>query len=260
VRYAKKLCSDIEFSAEDAFRSDRVFLAKVVEEAIKAGATTVNLPDTVGYAIPEEYGEFIKYFINCVPNIDQAVISVHCHNDLGLAVANSIAGIINGARQVECAVNGIGERAGNTSLEEIIMTLHTRYAYMNKDVNVQLKEIYNTSRMVSNLTGMVIQPNKAIVGRNAFMHESGIHQDGVLKERSTYEIMNAEMLGINQSNIILGKHSGRHAFNEHLKSMGYELSKDERPYSFYTGTLYSGLPSHQQRQQYDSDGYHTLKN
>ena len=232
VSYAKKLCSDVEFSAEDAFRSDRIFLAQVVEAAIKAGATTINLPDTVGYAIPEEFGEFIQYFVDHVPNIDKAIISVHCHNDLGLAVANSLAGVIHGARQVECAVNGIGERAGNTSLEEIIMALYTRHAYLQKETGVQLKEIYNTSRMVSNLTGMVIQPNKAIVGRNAFMHEAGIHQDGVMKERSTYEIMNAEMLGINQNNIVLGKHSGRHAFNDRLQEMGYELSKEDMDQAF----------------------------
>jgi 2-isopropylmalate synthase len=232
VRYARTLCPDIEFSAEDAFRSDREFLARVVEEAIKAGAKTVNLPDTVGYALPEEFGNFIQYFMDTVPNIDEAVISVHCHNDLGLAVANSIAGVIHGARQVECAVNGIGERAGNTSLEEVVMALYTRHNYLDKTTNIQLKEIYNTSRMVSDLTGMLIQPNKAIVGRNAFLHEAGIHQDGVLKERSTYEIMNAEMLGITRSNIFLGKHSGRHAFNERLLAMGYSLSSEDMNQAF----------------------------
>jgi 2-isopropylmalate synthase len=232
VRYARTLCPNIEFSAEDAFRSDRPFLARVVEEAIKAGAATVNLPDTVGYALPEEFGQFIQYFMDTVPNIDQAVVSVHCHNDLGLAVANSLTGLIHGARQVECAVNGIGERAGNTSLEEIIMALYTRHNYLDKEMNVQLKEIYTTSRLVSDLTGMVVQPNKAIVGRNAFMHEAGIHQDGVLKERSTYEIMNAEMLGITQNNIFLGKHSGRHAFNERLRELGYELSSEDMNQAF----------------------------
>jgi 2-isopropylmalate synthase len=232
VRYARTLCPDIEFSAEDAYRSDRVFLARVVEEAIKAGAKTVNLPDTVGYALPEEFGGFIQYFMDTVPNIGEAVISVHCHNDLGLAVANSLSGIIHGARQVECAVNGIGERAGNTSLEEIIMAIYTRKNYLNKETGVQFKEIYNTSRMVSDLTGMLIQPNKAIVGRNAFLHEAGIHQDGVLKERSTYEIMNAEMLGITRNNIFLGKHSGRHAFGERLKELGYDLTAEEMNQAF----------------------------
>lgn len=232
VKYAKKYCSNVEFSAEDAFRSDVDFLALVVEKVIEAGATVVNLPDTVGYAVPEEFGKFIKTIINKVPNIDKAIISVHCHDDLGMAVANSLAGIANGARQVECAVNGIGERAGNASLEEIIMALYTRKQFFNKETNINYNELYRTSRLVSSLTGMTIAPNKAIVGKNAFAHESGIHQDGVLKERSTYEIMRPELIGINTNNIVLGKHSGRHAFRERLKDLGFVLSDFELDKAF----------------------------
>jgi 2-isopropylmalate synthase len=232
VKYARKYCRDVEFSAEDASRSDPDYLALVVEKVIEAGATTVNLPDTVGYAIPEEFGAFIKTIVRKVPNIDQAVVSVHCHDDLGLAVANSLAGILNGARQVECAVNGIGERAGNASLEEIIMALYTRKAFYEKEININYAEIYRTSRLVSSLTGMSIQPNKAIVGKNAFLHESGIHQDGVLKDRSTYEIMSPELIGLSQSNLVLGKHSGRHAFRDHMEELGYCLSEDELDKAF----------------------------
>lgn len=232
VEYAKKYCSDVEFSAEDASRSDPDFLALVVEKVITAGATTVNLPDTVGYAVPEEFGAFIKNIREKVPNSDQAIISIHCHDDLGLAVANSIAGIMNGARQVECAVNGIGERAGNASLEEIIMALYTRQHYFERKVRVNYNEIYRTSRLVSSLTGMAVQPNKAIVGKNAFAHESGIHQDGVLKERSTYEIMSPELVGVVSNNLVLGKHSGRHAFKEHMSELGYELSDEELNQAF----------------------------
>ncbi len=232
VKYAKKFCSDVEFSAEDAFRSDIDFLARVVEEVIRAGATVVNLPDTVGYAVPEEFGQFIKTIINKVANIDKAIVSVHCHDDLGMAVANSLAGIMNGARQVECAVNGIGERAGNASLEEIIMALYTRKQFYDKKVNINYNEIYRTSRLVSSLTGMTIAPNKAIVGKNAFAHESGIHQDGVLKERSTYEIMSPELIGISTNNIVLGKHSGRHAFRERLKELGFALTDFELDKAF----------------------------
>lgn len=232
VKYAKKYCSNVEFSAEDASRSDLDFLAQVVEAVIDAGAVVVNLPDTVGYTVPEEFGGFIRSICERVPNIDRAIISVHCHNDLGMAVANSLAGITNGARQVECAVNGIGERAGNAALEEIIMALYTKHAFYNKTVNVKYQEIYRTSRLVSSLTGMSIQANKAIVGNNAFLHESGIHQDGVLKERSTYEIMNAELVGVNRSNLVLGKHSGRHAFNERLLELGYTLSEEELQKAF----------------------------
>jgi 2-isopropylmalate synthase len=227
VRHARKYCSDVEFSAEDAYRSDLEYLAQVVEAVIEAGATTVNLPDTVGYAVPQEFGAFIKTMMEKVPNIDQAIISVHCHDDLGMAVANSLSGLLNGARQVECAVNGIGERAGNASLEEIIMALYTKKAFYNKEIKVKYNEIYRTSRMVSGLTGMVVQPNKAIVGRNAFAHESGIHQDGVLKERTTYEIMSPQLIGLNRNNLVLGKHSGRHAFADRMAELGYNLNEDE---------------------------------
>ncbi|HNX28047.1 MAG TPA: 2-isopropylmalate synthase [Syntrophomonadaceae bacterium] len=227
VRYAKSLCPDVEFSAEDASRSDPDYLAQIVTAVIDAGANVVNLPDTVGYAVPEEFGLFIRTIMEKVPNADKAVISVHCHDDLGMAVANSLAGIMNGARQVEVAVNGIGERAGNASLEEIIMALYTRQAFYDKEIKVNYCEIYRTSRLVSNLTGMVIPPNKAVVGQNAFAHESGIHQDGVLKDRSTYEIMSPELVGLNRSNLVLGKHSGRHAFKERLNELGYNLKDDE---------------------------------
>lgn len=227
VKYARKYCSDVEFSAEDAYRSDMDYLAQVVEAVIAAGATVVNLPDTVGYAIPEEFGRFIRTIRERVPNIDQAIISIHCHDDLGMAVANSLAGLVNGARQVECAVNGIGERAGNASLEEIIMALYTKQAYFDKEIKVKYDEIYRTSRLVSGLTGMVIQPNKAIVGKNAFAHESGIHQDGVLKERTTYEIMSPQLVGVSRSNLVLGKHSGRHAFLDRMQELGYNLTEEE---------------------------------
>lgn len=227
VKRAKQYTSDVEFSAEDAFRSDLGFLCQVIEAVINAGATTVNIPDTVGYATPTEFGGFIGEIKNRVPNIDKAFISVHCHNDLGMAVANSLAAVCTGAQQVECAVNGIGERAGNASLEEVVMALYTRYPFYQKKTNIKKDELYRTSRLVSNLTGMKVQPNKAIVGKNAFAHESGIHQDGVLKERSTYEIMNPEMIGLNINNIVLGKHSGRHAIKDRLVELGYNLSDEE---------------------------------
>ena len=232
VKYAKTYTNDVEFSAEDAFRSDKDFLCEVFEAVIAAGATTINVPDTVGYATPLEFGGLIKYIKDNVPNINQAVISVHCHNDLGLAVANSLAAIENGAKQVECAVNGIGERAGNTALEEIALALNTRYDYFAKQTTLNLKEIARTSRLVSHLTGMEIQPNKAIVGKNAFAHESGIHQDGVIKERTTYEIMDATTIGLEENKIVLGKHSGRHAFRQKLEELGYELSQEELNSSF----------------------------
>jgi len=232
VSYARKYCSDVEFSAEDASRSDVDFLAQVVEKVIDAGATVVNLPDTVGYAVPEEFSQFIRTIFEKVPNIDKAIISVHCHDDLGLAVANSLAGILAGARQVECAVNGIGERAGNAALEEIIMALYTRQAFFDKTINVSYGELFRTSRLVSTLTGMQVQPNKAIVGKNAFAHESGIHQDGVLKERTTYEIMSPELIGLSRSTLVLGKHSGRHAFRTHMQELGYELTDEELERAF----------------------------
>jgi 2-isopropylmalate synthase len=227
VKRARNYTDDVEFSAEDATRSDWDYLCKVVEEVIKAGARTVNIPDTVGYAIPQEYGELIEYLMNNVPNIDKAVISVHCHNDLGLAVANSLTAILKGASQVECTINGIGERAGNAAMEEIVMALKTRPKFFNADTKIVTQEIYKTSRLVSKITGIVVQPNKAIVGENAFAHEAGIHQDGFLKERSTYEILKPEDVGIPKSKLILGKHSGRHAFKARLIELGYDLSDDE---------------------------------
>ncbi len=228
VKYAKKYCQDIEFSPEDATRSEREFLFKVVEAVIDAGATTVNIPDTVGYTEPVEYGSLIKAIKENVPNIDEAVISVHGHNDLGLAVANSLEAIKNGARQVECTINGIGERAGNASLEEIVMAVKTRKDIFGAlDTGIVTKHIYKVSRLVSKLTGFAVPPNKAIVGGNAFRHESGIHQDGVLKERSTYEIIRPEDVGFTGTGLVLGKHSGRHALSERLKELGFRLTSGQ---------------------------------
>ncbi|MBO8137947.1 MAG: 2-isopropylmalate synthase [Desulfotomaculum sp.] len=227
VKHACRYTSDVEFSAEDASRSDLDYLCQVLEAVIEAGAKVVNIPDTVGYTMPDEFKKFIESIIDRVPNIHKAVISVHCHDDLGLAVANSLAAVAGGARQVEGTINGIGERAGNAALEEVIMGLYTRKDLYGLVTNVTTEEIYRTSRLVSSLTGMMVQPNKAVVGKNAFAHESGIHQDGVLKERTTYEIMNPAMLGITRSNIVLGKHSGRHAFRERLAELGYNLSEEE---------------------------------
>jgi len=232
VRYAKAFTKNVEFSAEDAVRSDVDYLCRVVEAVIKAGATTVNIPDTVGYAIPSEFGRLIKTIHEKVPNIDKAVISVHCHNDLGLAVANSIAALENGAGQVECTINGIGERAGNASLEEIVMALRTRKDLLGYDTGIITEGLYSTSRLITHITGMVVQPNKAIVGANAFAHEAGIHQDGVLKEKSTYEIMTPESVGLAQNLLVLGKHSGRHAFKDRLKELGYELSDENLEKAF----------------------------
>jgi len=227
VKYAKSLTDSIEFSAEDASRSDRDFLCKVFEAAIEAGATTINIPDTVGYAIPMEFADLVKYVIDHTPNINKAVVSVHCHNDLGLATANTLAALSSGARQAEVTINGIGERAGNTSLEEVVMSLHTRPNYMPFSSNIKTELIHPTSRLVSMITGIIVQPNKAIVGANAFAHEAGIHQDGVLKNPMTYEIMKPETVGLSASKLILGKHSGRHALRSHLKEMGYDLSDEE---------------------------------
>ncbi|MFH0738771.1 MAG: 2-isopropylmalate synthase [Candidatus Omnitrophota bacterium] len=225
VKYARRLCPDIEFSPEDASRSERDFLFRVVESVINAGATTVNIPDTVGYAQPGEYGTLIRAIKNNVPNINKAVISVHCHNDLGLAVANSLEAITNGARQVECTVNGIGERAGNASMEEIVMAIKTRKdIFRGLESGINTAQICKVSRLVSKLTGFVVSPNKAIVGGNAFRHESGIHQDGVLKERSTYEIIRPQDVGFVGTGIVLGKHSGRHALSERLKELGFKFS------------------------------------
>jgi 2-isopropylmalate synthase len=225
VRYAKNLCKDIEFSAEDAGRSDMDYLCKVLEAAIDAGASTINIPDTVGYTMPVEFGQKIAYVKKTVPNIDKAVISVHCHNDLGLAVANSLSAIENGARQIECTINGIGERAGNASLEEIAMAINVRPHYYNVTHCIKTKEIFKTSKLVSSLTGIAVQVNKAIVGANAFAHESGIHQDGVLKARETYEIMRPQDVGVPESSLVLGKHSGRNAFFTRIKNLGYKLDE-----------------------------------
>ncbi|MFH1640400.1 MAG: 2-isopropylmalate synthase [Candidatus Omnitrophota bacterium] len=225
VKYAKKYCQDIEFSPEDASRSERQFLFKVVEAVIEAGATTVNIPDTVGYAEPVEYGDLIRDIKENVPNIDKAIISVHCHNDLGLAVANSLEAIKNGARQAECTINGIGERAGNASMEEIVMAIKTRRdIFSDVETQINTHQIYKVSRLVSKLTGFTVAPNKAIVGGNAFRHESGIHQDGVLKERSTYEIIKPEDVGFTGTGIVLGKHSGRHALAERLKELSIAVT------------------------------------
>lgn len=238
VSYARSLCEDVEFSAEDAIRSDPDFLCKVFQCAIEAGATTINVPDTVGYTTPLEYFSLMQHLRANVPGIDDVTISVHGHDDLGMAVANFLSAVEGGARQMECTVNGIGERAGNASLEEVVMALHVRRRFYNERLgrpvdsdipltNINHKEIYQSSRLVSNLTGMLVQPNKAIVGANAFAHESGIHQDGVLKHRQTYEIMDARSIGLSENSIVLGKHSGRHAFRNRLDKMGYECTEAE---------------------------------
>ncbi len=238
VAYAKSFMEDIEFSPMDAGRTDPEYLYQVVERAIAAGATTINIPDTVGYSTPSEFGAMIRGIKENVPNIDQAIISVHGHNDLGLAVANFLEAVKNGARQLECTINGIGERAGNAALEELVMALHVRRQYFNPYLgrpadseesltNIDTRLIYKTSRLVSNLTGMLVQPNKAIVGANAFAHESGIHQDGILKNKLTYEIMDAQSIGLTDNQIVLGKHSGRNAFRTRLKELGFDLAETE---------------------------------
>ncbi len=228
VRYAKKFCADIEFSPEDATRSEREFLYRVLEAVISEGATTVNIPDTVGYTQPEEYGSLIRGIKENVSNIDRAVISTHCHNDLGMGLANSLEAIKNGARQVECTINGIGERAGNASMEEIVMNIKTRPdIFKDIEISIVTNQICKVSRLVSKLTGFVVAPNKAIVGGNAFRHESGIHQDGILKERSTYEIIKPEDVGFVGTGIVLGKHSGRHALGERLKELGFILTTEQ---------------------------------
>ena len=226
VRFAKKYIDDIEFSPEDASRTEPEFLVEVANTVIEEGAKTINIPDTVGYAIPEEFGALIKYLKENLP--ENIIISVHCHNDLGLAVANSLTAILNGARQVECTINGIGERAGNASLEEIVMNLKIRKNYFKVKTDINTKEIYKTSRLVSSLTGIPVQPNKAIVGENAFRHEAGIHQDGILKHRKTYEIMRPEMVGIKESKLVLGKHSGRHALFDKLEKLGFQLDEEQK--------------------------------
>ncbi len=227
VRRAVALCKDVEFSPEDAARTEIDFLREVVEAAIEAGATTVNIPDTVGYATPTQYAAVIRALREGVPNIDKAVISTHCHDDLGMAVANSLAGVEAGARQVECTINGIGERAGNAALEEIVMALKTRQDYFGLETRIKTERLYPVSRKVSTITGLAVQRNKAIVGRNAFAHESGIHQDGMLKDRSTYEIMRPEDVGVPRTDLVLGKHSGRHALRERVSEMGYTLTDEQ---------------------------------
>ncbi len=228
VEYARKHTDDVEWSPEDATRTDIDYLCKTIELAIKCGATTINIPDTVGYAIPDDYGNIIKNIFNRVPNIDKVTVSTHTHNDLGLAVANAIAGIKEGARQVECTINGIGERAGNAALEEIVMAIKTRNDLLPFKTNIETTKINSCSKLLSSVTGFPIQYNKAIVGKNAFAHESGIHQDGMLKHSNTYEIMTPESVGVNKSSLIMGKHSGRHAFKEKLAALGYSEFEDEK--------------------------------
>ncbi len=227
VRYAKTFTDNVEFSAEDASRSDRDFLCRVFAAVIAAGATTINVPDTVGYAIPTEFSELIRYIMANTEGIGKAVVSVHCHNDLGLATANTLAAIQAGARQAEVTINGIGERAGNASLEEVVMAVRTRGGLFPVETSIATREIVPTSRRVSSITGMLVQPNKAIVGANAFAHEAGIHQDGVLKNPMTYEIMKPEVVGLDRNRMVLGKHSGRHALKSHLEDLGFQLSGDE---------------------------------
>lgn len=249
VKVARTYVGDVEYFVEDAGRSDRDYLCQVVEAVIDAGATVINIPDTTGYTIPQEYGALIAYVMERVPNIDRATVSVHCHDDLGLAVANSLAGILSGARQVECTINGIGERAGNTSLEEVVMAIKVRHDLLDFETGVVTQELYKTSRMVSAATGMLVQPNKAIVGANAFAHSSGIHQDGVLKERTTYEIIDPRDVGILESKIILTARSGRHALLHRLGEMGYELSEEQldRVYSRFLDV------ADRKKQVYDED-------
>ena len=226
VKYARNLCGEVEFSAEDASRSDTGFLYRIIETAIIYGASVINIPDTVGYSSPVEFGELIRGIRNNVPNIGKAVISVHCHNDLGLAVANSLAALQSGARQIECTVNGIGERAGNAALEEVVMAIRTRQDQYPYEYGVDTTQIYKASRLLTTLTGVSVQPNKAVVGANAFAHEAGIHQHGVLANKATYEIMTPESIGLTENRMILGKHSGRHAFEDRLRHLGYSVKKE----------------------------------
>lgn len=227
VEYASSLCEEVEFSAEDASRSDPEFLYEIFTEVINAGARVINVPDTVGYALPWEFGELIRGIRENVPNIDQATISVHCHNDLGLAVANSLMAIQNGAQQIECTINGIGERAGNASLEEIVMAINTRKQEFNHYTTIKTEEIYPTSQLLTDVTGKQVQPNKAVVGENAFAHEAGIHQHGVLQNPMTYEIMTPQSVGVNSNKIVLGKHSGRFALKKRIKELDYDLNENQ---------------------------------
>lgn len=251
VKHAKKFVDDVEFYAEDAFRSEPDFLVRIIEQAIKAGAKVVNIPDTVGYANPWEYGELISFVMNNVPNIDKAVVSVHCHNDLGMATANSLAGIKSGARQVEGTINGIGERAGNTSLEEVIMAIYTRKDGYGLESRINTKEIASTSRLVSRITGVPVPEHKAIVGANAFMHASGIHQDGVLKDRETYEIIQPETIGVPQNTISLSARSGRHALKHRLEELGYQVEGAELDHIYHKFLALAD----QKREIYDQDLY-----
>ncbi len=249
VKIARDLCEEVEFSAEDATRSDSGYLAEIFEAAIESGATIINIPDTVGFTLPQEYGPFVAKLVARISNREKAVFSCHCHDDLGLAVANSLAGVENGCRQVECTINGIGERAGNASMEEIVMVLRTRKDWLPYHTNIVSEEIYRSSRLLTNLTGMFIQANKAIVGTNAFAHEAGIHQDGVLKNALTYEIMTPQSVGIVSSTLVMGKHSGRHALSKKYEELGYRLSQEEleRAYFFFTKL------ADQKKEIYDED-------
>ena len=249
VKHARKYVEDVEYFLEDSGRADRDYLCRVVEAVIKAGATVINVPDTTGYSTPEEYGALIAYVMNTVPNIDKAIVSVHCHDDLGLAVGNSLAGVRNGARQIECTINGIGERAGNTSLEEVVMAMKVRADFYDCETGIVTRELYKSSRMVSNATGILVQPNKAIVGANAFAHSSGIHQDGVLKERTTYEIIDPADVGIHESKILLSARSGRHALIHRLGELGYSFT-DEQIDKIYTRFL---DVADRKKQIYDED-------
>ena len=227
VKHAKQYCGDIEWSAEDAMRSDPIFLARVIEGVIRAGATTINLPDTMSYTAPDEYYDFLMKVQEHAPSMGNIALSTHCHNDLGLAVANSLAAVKAGAKQIECTINGIGERAGNAAMEEIVMALHTRKDILCADTRIVTAEIARSSGMLSRITGVKVQPNKAIVGENAFAHESGIHQHGVMRNKETYEIMTPESIGLKQNHLVLGKHSGKHAFRDKARSLGYDLPEEE---------------------------------
>jgi 2-isopropylmalate synthase len=249
VQRAKSYCADVEFSPEDAARTELDFLAEVVEKAVAAGATTINIPDTVGYAVPSQYAAAIRYLKDNVPGIDNVVLSVHCHNDLGLAVANSLAALLEGGRQVECTINGLGERAGNCSLEEIVMAVRTRSDYFGLQTTINTKRLFPTSRLVSRVTGMQVQRNKAIVGQNAFAHEAGIHQDGMLKERRTYEIMLPEDVGFHRTELVLGKHSGRHALRQRISDLGYHLNDEQLQKVF---EAFKGLAD-RKKEIYDAD-------
>ncbi len=249
VRLARSFCSDVEFSAEDASRTEPAYLADVVAAVIEAGATTVNIPDTLGYAVPAEFADLFRYLREHVRGVDRVTLSVHCHDDLGMAVANSLAAVSAGARQVECTINGIGERAGNCSLEEVVMAIRTRAEHFGVETGVDTRRLYPTSRLVSSITGMHVPRNKAVVGENAFAHESGIHQHGMLKHSSTYEIMRPEDVGISRSNLVLGKHSGRHAFRERAQQLGFQLDDDELNRAFTEFKKLADL----KKEMYDAD-------